>query len=126
MAKKGGGGTFNYSGGDGSASQRCFNCGKEGCVVKKCDKPLNKELIKKNCEKYYATKNKAQGQSASGGGDRNKKGDRKRKEKHADPVVSQRKKWTAAGIQLVDNVLKVNCKECGLNSIYSLAFTLCG
>ena len=42
MIKKGGGGTFNYSGHDGSATQRCFNCGKEGCEMKKCEKPLNK------------------------------------------------------------------------------------
>ena len=121
MAKKGGGGTFNYSGGDGS-SRKCFNCGKEGCEVKNCDKPLNKELIKKNCEKYYAAKNKAQGQRAGGGGDKNKNGDKKRKGKDADPVASQRKRWTAAGIQLVDNVLKVNCKECGLNSTHSSGF----
>ena len=90
--------------------------------MKKCDKPLDRDLIKKNCEKYYAAKNKAQGQSAGGGGDKNKNGDKKRKGKDADPVASQRKRWTAAGIQLVDNVLKVNCKECGLNSTHSSGF----
>ena len=79
-------------------------------------------MIKKNCEKYYVAKNKAQGQNAGGDGDKNKKRDRKRKEKDADPVASQQKRWTAAGIQLVGKVLKANCKECGLNSTHSSGF----
>ena len=53
--------------------------------MKKCDKPLNRDLIKNNCEKSYAAKNKAQGQNA-GGGDKNKKRDKK--EKDADSVTS--------------------------------------
>ena len=70
----------------------------------------------------YAAKNKAQDQNAGGDGDKNKKRDRERKEKDADPVASQQKKWTAAGIQLVDNILKVNCRDCGLNSTHSSYF----
>jgi hypothetical protein len=35
MVKKGGGWTFNYSGGDVPAEQDCLNCGKCGCEVLK-------------------------------------------------------------------------------------------
>ena len=88
--------------------------------MEKCDKPLNKELVKKNCAKYYAAKIKAQGQNAGGDGDKNKKRDKKKKD--ADPVISQRKRWPAAGIKLVDNISMVICKECGLNNTRSLGF----
>ena len=33
ISNKGAGRTFSYSGGDGRAGQKCFNCGKEGCEV---------------------------------------------------------------------------------------------
>ena len=48
MAMKEGGKRFNYSpggsrdGGAGSSNLKSYNCGRKGCIVKKCDKPLNK------------------------------------------------------------------------------------
>ena len=82
MVTKGGGGTFSYFGCDGSASQRCFYCGKEGCEAENCDKPLDKALIKKNYEKYYAANNKAQSQNVGENGytTKNKRQDRKKKD----------------------------------------------
>ena len=67
-------------------------------------------------------KNKAQGQNAGRDYNKNKNKGRDRKKKDADLVSSQRKKWLAAGIQLVDNVLKVNCRDCGLNITHSFGF----
>ena len=54
----------------------------------KCDKPLNKEWIKKNFEKYFAVKNKAKGKDAGGEGNinRNKERDKDNKKNDANPV----------------------------------------
>ena len=59
---------------------------------------MDRDLIKENCEKYYAAKNKAQDQSAGGDSNRNKNKKWNGKKKDADPVSSKRKKWMAAGI----------------------------
>ena len=45
MAMKGGGTTFSCSRGGGAGDWKCFNCGKVGCEVRTCNKPLDKELI---------------------------------------------------------------------------------
>ena len=49
VEKKGGGRTLDYSGGEGPDEWSCFKCGQLGCQVSKCKKPLNKDVIKKNC-----------------------------------------------------------------------------
>ena len=54
--------------------------------MSKCDKPLDRDLIKKNCKKYYTAKNKAQGQNTGGDCNKNKNKRWDRKKKNADPV----------------------------------------
>jgi hypothetical protein len=85
---------------------------------------LNKDLIKENCEKYFAANNKANGNNTGGDDNSNrKKGrDNNNKKNDVNPVDSRRKKWSVSGIQLVNSVLKVNCKECGLNITHSGGF----
>ena len=90
--------------------------------MKKCDKPLDRDLIKKNCETHFAAQNKVQGLNSGGYGNRNKNKRRDGKKKDMDLVSSQGKKWLAAGIQLIDNVLKASCIDCGLNSTHSSGF----
>jgi hypothetical protein len=63
--KKGGGETFNCSGGDGPAERKCFNYEQLGCEVSICKKPLNRDVIKTNYKKYYDANNK------QGGGNKN-------------------------------------------------------
>ena len=90
--------------------------------MKKCDKILDTDLIKKNCENYYAEKNKAQGWNALGDGNKNTNKRWDGNKKDADPVSSQHKKCLAADIQLVDNILEVNCEEYDLSSTHSSCF----
>jgi hypothetical protein len=63
ITKKGGGGTFNYSGGGSGGGSggvksnlKWLNLGKVGCRPSICDKPLTGELIEKNKRKYMAAK----------------------------------------------------------------------
>ena len=92
MTKKCVGGTFNYSAGDGSAERKCFNCEQLECEVSKYKKPLNRDVIKKNCEKYSTTENKQGGGGKKSEGDGNRERDKGRdnntKKNDANPVDS--------------------------------------
>ena len=42
-----------------ASTNRCFNCGKEGCTPNKCQEPLDQDRIKANREKFNKDKRKS-------------------------------------------------------------------
>ena len=111
MAKKGGGGhkAFKASTDPEYKDGCCWNCGKEGCRPKACDKPQDKarqsrcyEAWKKAGKPGYKSKPGA----ASGGG-------KPAVANQSSNTERQRKVWGACGIHMVNGALMANCKSCG-------------
>lgn len=88
----------------------CWNCGKPGCSVRNCPQPLDQAKIAKAKKEWWERRNSRQ----SGGGGGGTNGGRPAKPSGSGPDY-QRKVWEASGIHLVDNVLMIKCKKCGLN-----------
>ena len=119
MAKKGGDGTFNYSGGgscggsnDVKSNLKCFNCGKVGCRPSICNKPLNRELIEKNKRKYMADKEARTSNNPGGDcGDTSNRNKNINLSANTNSVEYRRKVWLANGMQMMNGCLKVNAEN---------------
>ncbi len=105
---RGGGGGGQHALAAGTATKlKCWNCGKEGCNVKKCKEPKNEARIKKNRDKFYEQK-RAQGGGSSNGNNSNRNADK-------SSADYQRKQWESNGLTMVGKVLKCQCNTCGPN-----------
>ena len=83
---------------------QCWNCGEKGHRADKCKKPKDPVTYNKNQKAFNESKNKFSG----GGGGSNKSG--------KNSPEYQRKQWEANACNMVDGVLYINCKTCGLNT----------
>ena len=98
-------------GGQGGIAAACFNCGKDGCYVDKCDQPKDEERIKRERKKYMDEKRKKGNNPKSGGGkpsggDKKQSGNYQRSQ-FGSAVVG------ANGIVMVAGVPHLSCKICG-------------
>ncbi len=83
---------------------QCWNCVEKGHRADKCKKPKDPVTYNKNQKAFKEGKIKS-----SGGGSDSNKSDKNSPE-------YQRKQWEANACNMVDGVLYINCKTCGLNT----------
>ena len=82
----------------------CWNCGEKGHTARECKKA--KDPVAYNKRRKEFLENKARnGNSGNGGGDKPQKG----------TAEYNRKQWESNACSMVDGVLYIKCKTCGLN-----------
>jgi hypothetical protein len=98
-----------------SAGSSCWNCGDPKHRADKCPAPRDTATFEKNRKAF----NDSKGSNASGGGGRTNQPGRGRNQPKKGTAEYQRRAWKQAGISVVNGVLMVSCKECGLNLTHS-------
>ena len=81
----------------------CWNCNVKGHTARKYKKPKYPATYNKNCKAFMENKNTSSG------------GDQVGKPKKDSPEF-QRKQWEANVCSMLNGVLYINCKTCGLNT----------
>ena len=109
----------NKGGGAGKVVGACFNCEKEDCSLQRCKEPRDEQRIARNRQRFYdkSGSNKGRNDKRSGGHNNRPQG-QGQGQQPASSADYQRKQWEAAGIHLVNGVLKMHCKVCGYNDTH--------
>ena len=91
----------------------CWNCGQKGHPAFKCRKPRDPVTYNKNKKAWLE-------QKASGNASNNESTDGQKKDQPDKSTPEyQRKQWQANGCTMVNGVLYMNCRVCGLNTNHS-------
>jgi hypothetical protein len=87
----------------------CWNCGQKGHRAGDCKKPKDPVTYNKNRKAFMEKKKTGSHSQGNGGGSGSGKPEKGTPEYH-------RKQWEANACSMVDGVLYINCKTCGLNT----------